>query len=195
MTKEILGLISILLTLFAYLPYLVNTLNGRLKPHPFTWLIWSTVHGIGVIAQISDNAGPGAWANFVMFSIMVMVTIASIKNGFEDIKSFDIWIFAGSFAAIPIWLITKDATYSVLIITIINYLAVALTFKKSFHKPYEESLNFFIVNLARSIVILFALENVSFITAFFPASIVLANIVMIIGLYWRRNALKKENMQ
>ena len=67
LSREILGIIAIIISAASDLFYIVSVLRGDSKPHVFTWIIWSIVASIVFIAQISHNAGPGAWVTGFFF--------------------------------------------------------------------------------------------------------------------------------
>lgn len=190
MTKEILGLITIAMAVAVYLPYLINTIRGKLTPHPFSWIIWLLLIIISYLAQISDNAGPGAWMNAATIVICVGIIFFSIKNGFKDITRFDIAVFSGGLIAIPLWVMMKDPTWSVILVSILNSIAYIPTFRKSWHNPYGESVYTYGVNIIRHGLAIFALSNVSLITALFPIVLVLDNLALTVFLIWRRTKLR-----
>ena len=52
--KEILGIVAILLTLIAVIPYIRDILLNKIKPHAFSWFIWGLVTLIIFAAEISS---------------------------------------------------------------------------------------------------------------------------------------------
>ena len=91
--NEIIGGITVVVAVLTYLPYLRDTIRGKVTPHPFTWIIWVTLTAIAYAAQVSDNAGPGAWMNAAVLAICVFIILFSFKNGFDHITRFDTGVF------------------------------------------------------------------------------------------------------
>ena len=60
MYKPLLGAIGIGLTFFAYLPYIRSIVQGKTRPHVFSWVIWGTSTCIVFLAQLTDKGGAGA---------------------------------------------------------------------------------------------------------------------------------------
>lgn len=58
--KDALALIATILAIAGNLPYIRDAFNRRVKPHPFTWLVWTIVSAIVVLGQIAGGAGVGA---------------------------------------------------------------------------------------------------------------------------------------
>lgn len=191
--NEIVGAVTVLVAVATYGPYLYDTIRGKVTPHPFSWTIWVTLTLIAYLAQLSDNAGPGAWMNGVVVCICLFIIFFSFKDGFShlNIRKFDIAIFSLGVAAIPLWLLTDDPLYSVILITFANTIAYIPTFTKSFDKPYEEVLYLYGVNFFRHGASLLALANVSWVTALFPAALAVNNGALALFLLWRRYALAR----
>jgi hypothetical protein len=61
-TKTILGVISVTLGVIGNGAYFRSAWKKHTKPHAFSWIIWSLLAGIGFFAQITKQAGAGAWA-------------------------------------------------------------------------------------------------------------------------------------
>ena len=180
-----------LLSFFTYTPYLVLTIKGKIKPHPLTWIIWTLICSIAFAAQISDNAGPGAWANAATLIVCFLIIPFSFKHGFKDITKFDILIFSLSLGAIPLWIFTENALFAVVLVTLANYLAYLPAVRKFYSKPFDETTHIYSLNVAKHGLSIFALDNLSLITALYPVSLVFSNISFAIFLYIRRAQLKQ----
>lgn len=185
-SKELIGLITVLMAIGLHVPYFVSTYKGTIQPHPFTWFLWALLTVIIAFAQVLDGAGPGAWGTIVVALISIGITIASLKNGFKDIKPIDYIMFIGGLGAIPLWLVTKDPTYSVILVTIIDAIAFVPTYRKSWHNPFGEPLYLYSLNVVRHGLSLFAIAHVSIATALFPFTIMLLNGSFALFLVWRR---------
>ena len=53
--KVILGVISIILALISFVPYLLDLIRNKTKPHIFSWLIWTLLMAIGFFAQMNNT--------------------------------------------------------------------------------------------------------------------------------------------
>jgi len=189
---EIIGFITVVIAIVTHIPYLVQTIKGEIKPHPFTWILWTLLTLIIFFAQFSDGAGPGAWGTGIIGVICIFITIACLRYGFENIKKSDVVLFVIGLATIPLWLITNDPTLSVLIITAIDVSAFFPTFRKSYMKPYDEPVYLYISNIVRHGLSLFAIVNLTIATVTFPFVIMFVNIGLTGFLIWRRKILKDK---
>ncbi len=187
---EIMGIITVIMGISIHVPYLVDAIKGRIKPHPFTWILWTLLTIIVFFAQVFDGAGPGAWGTGIVGAFCIAITLASLRYGFNNIKKSDIIMFVVGLMTIPLWLLTDDPTLSVIIVVVIDLIAFTPTFRKSYDKPYDEPLYHSSLNFIRHALTLFAIVNVTIATALFPLMIGVANGTLLLFLLWRRKALK-----
>ena len=189
MYKEIIGIIAIAITIIAYIPYIRSIMNGKTKPHVFSWVIWGLVTFIVFLAQIDDGGGIGAWSIGVsgVFSIYVAV-LAFIKKSDITISKIDWSFFIVAIISVLLWPITSDPLYSVLLLTTIDVCGFAPTFRKSYALPFSEPLLFFVIMTARNIISAIALENYSITTMFFPIVTGIAGLIFILMVVYRRRA-------
>lgn len=190
--KTALGVVAVLMTVWAHIPYLRHTLNGSNKPHVFTWVIWTLLTGIAFAAQVSEGAGAGAWATGICSAICVTIAIAAFRAGEKHITKSDWVMFLAGLCAIPVWMATKDPLWSVWIITIIDVSAVYPTFRKSWRRPSEENSFMYGFNIPRHFISICALSQISLTTALYPCGLLLMNLVMFIMLKMRRRHLAQQ---
>ena len=184
--KYILGIIATIIALISYIPYLITILQGTTKPHGFSWFVFGILMAIAYAAQVTDNGGAGAWVTG--FSALVCFLIAGLavfKGTFTPTKS-DWSALIGSLLAIPLWLLTDNPLYAVLLITVIDILAFYPTFRKAYFHPNEELLFTYLLSGIKFLIGFAALENFTFITVFYPASLILMNWLFIGMVMWRR---------
>jgi hypothetical protein len=187
---EIMGIITVIMGIGIHVPYLVDAIKGKIKPHPFTWTLWTLLTIIIFVAQVMDGAGPGAWGTGIVGAFCIAITLASLRYGFNNIKKVDIIMFAVGLMTIPLWLLTDDPALSVIIVVVIDLIAFTPTFRKSYDKPYDEPLYHSSLNFIRHALTLFAIVNVTIATALFPFMVGLANGILLLFLLWRRKVLK-----
>ncbi len=189
--QEFLGGVAIILGFIGYAFYLRGILQGKVKPHAFTWFVWAILTTIAFIAQITQGGGPGSWVTG--FTALCSFGFAIIGLGASSrifISKSDWIFFIGALLSIPIWYFSGNPLWSVIIITIIDAVAFAPTFRKAFFHPDTENSWTYTLSGIKFIVSLFALEHFTWTTALYPASLVIANIAFVGMVLWRRS-LKK----
>ena len=190
MYKQLLGAIAIWLTIIAYYPYIRSIIQGKTKPHVFSWVIWGTSTCIVFLAQLADKGGAGAWV--IGFSGIISIYVAFlayIKRSDSSITRIDRLFFIVAMTALPIWYLTSDPLWAVVILTTVDVLGFVPTFRRSYILPFEEQLMFYVVMALRNLVVLSALENYSLTTVLFPATIAIACLIFSLMVVYRRRVL------
>ncbi|MFK8028091.1 MAG: hypothetical protein AB8C40_08560 [Gammaproteobacteria bacterium] len=177
-----------MLTFVAFIPYIRSIINNEVKPHVFSWAIWSITTLVIFFAQIEDGAGVGAWSTGVSGCVTVLIAcLAFWKRVDTSITKADWLFFFAAILSLPLWYLTSDPLWTVIILTIVDLLGFGPTIRKAYSFPYTESVLFFAIFSVRDTLVIAALENYSVTTVLFPASIVISCVtVSTIVLYRRR---------
>lgn len=185
--KELLSAIAIALTFIAFFPYIRSIMQGEIKPHVFSWIIWGSTTFIVFLAQLEDNGGAGAWPIGVSGIITIYVAIISfVKRSDITITKIDWMFFLAAMTSLPFWYFTSDPLWAVVILTTVDVLGFGPTIRKAYSFPFEEQLTFFAIFMARNLIAIMALENYSITTVLFPAVIASACLFLILMVTYRR---------
>lgn len=171
--KELLGLLAVALGFYSYIPYLAGMFRGRVTPHVFTWFIWGLITAIGYAAQLSDNAGPGSWVMVFTAAACFIITILSLKWGEKTITKSDWCSFLIALAAIPLWILTDNPLWSVVLISLIDLCGFYPTVRKSWIRPWSESIPVYLLCSVKFALSLLAMDNLTWTTGLYAASMVL----------------------
>ena len=190
--KEFLSIVAIILTFVAFIPYIRSIQQGITKPHVFSWIIWASVTFIIFLAQLSDNAGAGAWPIGISGIITLYVALLAYSKKSDTMITGKDWIFfAAAMSALPFWYFTSNPLWAVAILTTVDLIGFAPTFRKAYHYPNEEQLLFFALMACRNFISIMALEHYSLTTVLFPAATGLACILFIKLVLIRRTVKQK----
>lgn len=187
--KLALALVSITMAIVAYIFYFRDIFAGKTKPHAFTWLVWATLTAIAFAGQMYDGAGSGAYVTGVTAVVSFIIFGFAITGGEKNITRSDKFYLAGAALAVVPWLLTSQPLVSVILITLIDFLGFLPTIRKSYHKPYEETLITYLLSGLKFVLAIIALENYTIVTWLYPASLVLANLLFVVLLLVRRRQL------
>lgn len=189
MEKTLLSIIAILLTFYAYYPYIKSINNGQTKPHIFSWVIWGIVTVIAAAAQYAANGGVGSWPTLASGLVTLYVALlAYLKRADITITPSDKFFFILGLLAIPVWYVTNDPLWAIILLTTADTLGFIPTFRKSYYFPYQENLEMYVIVTIRNIIAIFALEEYSLTTIYFPAVTALFCVLFIAMVMWRRNS-------
>jgi hypothetical protein len=184
--KTALGILATVMAFVSYIPYIRNMLSGKTKPHAFSWLVWGMLTAIAFVGQVSEGAGPGAWVTGFTACVSFFIFVTALRTGEKDIAKSDWLSLVGAGIAMLLWWATSDPLIAVILITVIDALGFFPTFRKSYHKPYEETAITFAISGLKFVVAIIALENLTPTTWLYPASLVLMNGIFVVMLLIRR---------
>lgn len=188
--KEGLSAIAIALTFVAFVPYIRAIVSGTTKPHVFSWVIWGATTFVVFLAQLEGKGGVGAWPIGVSGSITMLIAfLAYLKRADITITKTDWLFFVSALSSLPLWYLTSDPLWAVVILTTVDVLGFGPTVRKAYSFPHSESLPFFALFAARNILVILALENYSVTTVLFPAVIAVACMSLMAMVTYRRRAL------
>ena len=190
LSKETLSLAAIALTFVAFIPYIRSIFNQHTKPHVFSWLIWSITTFIVFFAQLDDGAGVGAWPTGVSACITSFVAyLAYLKKADISISKTDGLFFIAAIASLILWYFTSSPLSAVVVLTLIDTLGFAPTFRKVYDQPYQEEPSFYALIALRNIIAISALEHFSATTILFPAVIAFSCGLLLVLITYRRHLL------
>lgn len=190
--KDILGVLAVIIGAYSYIPYFIGMKRGQVKPHVFTWFIWGLITLIAFAAQLSDKAGPGSWVMGFTGLVCLIIAALALKVGEKNITRSDWVCFWMAMAAIPLWLATHNPLWSVILVSIIDIIGFGPTFRKSWMKPWDEDWQVYILCSVKFALSLWALDNVTWITALYPVVMVVINTAFFGMLMARRRTLTQS---
>ncbi len=144
----LLGLMSGLLSTFAFVPYIIDTAKGRTQPDRAGWLIWSVLGSIALATQLAAGPGPAIWFAVVQVSGTVIVFLQSITRGFGAYLSRrnKVILLLAAFG-LGLWYMTDTPGLALAISIGISLLAGGLTIWKAFRDPRSETMTTWVVSL------------------------------------------------
>jgi len=96
-------------------------------------------------------------------------------------------IFA--FLAIPIWVVTRDPTISVCMVTTIELVGFGPTVRKVIGSPWNESLTYFLLCVLKYGLAVLALDSWTIAAAIYPVTTCIAAVALSILIVLRRRAV------
>jgi hypothetical protein len=188
--KTILGFLTIAIALVSYSFYFKGIFFGNTKPQPFSWFIWSVLSGVAFAAQVTENAGPGAW--ITGFTAVVCLTISIIASFKMDwrFKMVDWLSLFAALAALILWHYTSNPGLAVILVSLAYALGFIPTFFKAYYKPGEETDITFALNSIKFGISIIALNSFSVATWLYPATLFLLNGLFALFLLMRRRKIK-----
>ncbi len=178
--KETLAGIAAVLAIIGNVPYIVDIFKGRVQPHAYTWFVWTLVTGIVFFGQVAKGAGIGALPTAVSGVFTLSIFILSLKNGFKHVTKVDTFFLVLALGGIVPWILTNDATVSVVIAVCIDLIAFMPTLRKTWLKPSTESPLLYGSNVLRHILALLSMQTYNLATTLHSIAMLTTNTAMTI---------------
>ncbi len=188
--KLLFGIIATILAIVCFLPYLRDIVAKKTTPHIYSWLVWSILQTVGVIAIFQGGGQFGSLGLAVGLLFCISIFLLSFKYGTKNITKFDTLCLIGSMIAIVIWLIQRDHTLSVILITIIDFVAFLPTYRKGYAEPRSETSTTYLLSAISNVFALLALAQYSLTTSLYIVSLVASNSGIVLILLIRRKTLR-----
>jgi len=189
--KEIIGAIAVVLTFAGYVPYYRDILKGKTHPHIYSWSLWCLLTVLLVALQIKGGAGPATWVTIAAGLLCMGVVFLSLKSGKKDITISDTIVAVLSLVAIGFWLIADQPIISMILVIIADILAFIPTVRKSWHKPYSETLSMYVTNTFRFSLAVAAIGTYTFLSVSWLLTWAVGNGLFSLMLVIRRNHVKE----
>lgn len=176
--KETFVVIATIMAVLGNIPYLADVIRKKIRPHPYTWAIWSIVSLVTFFGQVVKGAGIGAIPTGASELFTIIIFLYSIRYGFKDIKKTDNIFLAIALVGLIPWVITKDPTISVITVVSIDLVAFIPTLRKTWKLPKTENPLLYMSNTIRHILILLSLEKYNIATTLHSFAMIITNTTM-----------------
>lgn len=178
--QETFAIIAGILAFIGNIPYLIDTIKGKIQPHPYTWGIWSIVSLVTFFGMLEKGAGWGALPTGIAEGFTIIIFLVSLKYGFKNINRKDTIYLAVALLSLIPWVVTKDPTLSVVTVVCIDAIAFIPTLKKAYKNPHSEETLLYEMNFFRHTLTLMSLSSYNIATTFHSAVMIIANSLMVV---------------
>jgi hypothetical protein len=186
----ILGAFSVLIGVIGYFPYFSGLAKKTIKPHVFSWMVWSFSTGIVFIAQVVKGGGTGSWAMGAFTILQFLVFIIAIFRGEKEVTCLDKISLGVALFSMVLWFVTASPVYSVILITAMDILGYVPTIRKAWKKPNEEAVSVFVMGGISIAISILALQAFNIVTFLYPVALLIANTVLVSAVLVKRKQLR-----
>lgn len=177
-TKMIIAIIAAILAFIGNVPYLIDVIKQKVKPHPYTWFVWTIVSCIVFFGQLAKGAGVGAIPTAAAEIFTIIIFLFSLRYGFNYITRTDTFFLIIALLGIIPWVLTKDPTVSVIIAVSIDFVGFMPTLRKTWRHPKTEAPLLYGMNVLRHILMLFSLQAYNIATTLHSIAMIITNSAM-----------------
>jgi uncharacterized protein with PQ loop repeat len=187
---RILGLVSAVIFLFGYLPYVISIVKGKSKPHPVTWMLFAILGGVALFFTVQAGARDTLPLVVLNFLLPLMIAVLSLKYWEGGFSRFDYTCLGFSLLAILAYILFRNASFSITISILGDMLAYLPTLKKTYKDPSSEHpLTWALFALGCGLSVVAAIPNFAYGIVVYPAYLAISDIVMVVLIL--RGRLKK----
>lgn len=183
------GIIASLIGMGCFVPYIRDIFKRKTTPHIYTWLIWTILQIVGVIAMLRNGAGIGVLALATGSVICGYVSFLCLKYGTKNINTFDLLCLLGALVSIVVYVVMKDPLFSIILISAIDFVGSLPTLRKAYVEPYSETVSMFAIFSISGVFTMLALSNYTVVTSLYPLTLIGINVILTIIITIRRKSL------
>lgn len=163
------GIASGVLSTFAYLPYIIDTVAKRTRPQRASWLIWSVLGSIAFCSQVYEGATDSLWFAGVQVSGTIIVFSLSVFLGAGGFLSrSDLIVLLAATVGLVLWYFTETSVYALAITISISLLGGAVTIVKAFRDPGSETMSTWFLSMLASVCAVLAVGRIDWVILAYP---------------------------
>lgn len=187
--KEVFAVASLAVSIAANIPYIVETIKGKVRPERISWLIWTFLGGTYYFSAVFAEGA--TWFTFGELIGPVMILILSIKYGVGGKSRLDKYSLTIALVAFALLFVLEGVLVSLLLALFIDAIGAFLTIRKLLLDPASESRSFWILAAIAGMLALLSLHTYNLDTVLFPIYVVLLSTFIAL----KANPAKEENVK
>lgn len=212
--KDLMGALAVVIAVVAYGIYAFQTLRGKTRPHPLSWLIFGILTGTGYLVQLDQAAGPGSWVMAITTIVCLLLCVMSFWKGERTFPWYE-WAFLVAAAVIFVFylwsrqptllaatlsgaarntVLQHGPAISAVLASAVNVLGFGPTLTKAWARPHSDSVTTFLLNGIKFVPSFFAMDVISVATCVLPATLVVTNVAAALVIYLRRALSTRTNI-
>lgn len=191
--EKILMIITVIITVLSYLNYYYKIKTDWVKPHFYSWLVWSIMTIIIAYGQIKWDA----WLWNIVWLITASWTILTCVISFfiwtRDINKIDkIALFMAWIWLVFLALWEEKTVYAIYLMIIVNLTWFIPTISKIVKNPDSEEVFIYLVAVFKYALLFFFTENINQLTYLYPLSVIIVNSFFSSYLLYKERTLKSK---
>jgi fumarate reductase subunit D len=163
---EIIAVLSLVVSLAANIPYIIEIVQGKAKPERISWLLWTILGAVYFFSTIFDTGA----TLFTLGELIapVIILILAFKYGVGGKSRFDLISLAVALIALAILFSTTHVLLSLLLALFVDGIGAMLTIRKLRIDPTSESRAFWGLTAIAGVLAVISLEEFTVNALLFP---------------------------
>ena len=177
------GLISALLSVCAFIPYVRDTLIGRTQPQRASWLIWSILSSISLASQVYEGALSSLWFAGVQCGATMLILGLSLFRGQGAFCSpRDVVVLIAAAVGLILWMLMDTAIYALMISISISLLGGSVTVLKAYRAPDSETFSTWFLSCIASWFAILSVGEANWILLAYPVYLFTLNGAIVLAI-------------
>lgn len=162
------GKVAGVISLVAFIPYVIATLRGKTRPNRASWWIWTVVGFMLGASYYSAGADHTIWVPVSYIIGPFVIAILSLKYGEGGWTRFDRACLLGAGASALMWWLFSSPLVALCINIVIDVMGALPTIRKTYREPESEDRMAWTLFSVGNTVNLLAIEEWTFAIAVYP---------------------------
>jgi hypothetical protein len=171
----ILGIISGIISIICYIPYIIDIARHKTKPERASWLIWTVLGSIAIFSQLAKGATNSLWMPVVQTLGVAVIFVLSLKYGEGGLTSRDKKALGVAMFGLILWYFTQEAAFALFITILVDAAGAILTLIKAYEEPGGETMSTWFLSGLSGLVAVFAVGSWDLVLLSYPVYIWLIN--------------------
>lgn len=134
--QSVLSVVTGLLCLAGFVPYIIAIVYGETKPAKASWIIWASLDTITLVGMYTKDAVNGQIIGATV-GVWVVVVLA-IRYGKPGWTNLDMFCLGGAVIGIVLWQTFSNPVLGILTAQIVTFVGSIPTFVSAWHDPSKE---------------------------------------------------------
>ena len=169
------GLLAGLLSLAAFVPYIIAIVKGATKPNRATWWIWTTNGLILLASYYASGAESTVWVAVGYFVGSLLTAVLALRYGEGGWSPFDRSCLLGAALGLLFWWMFNSSIVALVTTLFVDFAGALPTIRKAYRAPETEDRVAWGLFISGNTVNLLAVEAWSFAIAVYPVYMFLAS--------------------
>lgn len=187
---QALGILSGVISVICYFPYIHDILLNKTKPQRASWLIWLVLMSISFISQYAKGASDSLWLPGIQTIGVTIIFFITLKYGVGGLSKKDAIALIIAFSGLYIWYLTQEATWALIIVILVDAIGSLLTILKTYKDPGSETASFWFLSGLSGLIAAISVGSWNFILLVYPIYFCLQSWAVLISIYTSPNKFK-----
>ncbi len=175
--RDNLEIVAFVISVSAYVPYVIDTVKGKVKPERISWLLWSML-GLTYYLSALLSGGADLFTLGELFG-QGLIFLFSLKYGVGGKSKFDVLSLTIALIAFSMLFVFDGVIIGLLLALAVDGIGAVLTLRKLSIDPTSESKLFWACSAAASSLALISLKELSAENIVFPVYLLVLSLLIL----------------